>query len=405
MAKKDSAQIAFSFTTATQALATKYAVSAPPEIRALLAANAPVAVGISGGKDSSAVALRLDDYLNEIGHTGPRLLIHSDLGVVEWKDSLPVCEKLAARMGWELVVVRRTAGDLMDRWEKRWSNNIERYESLACVKVILPWSTPSMRFCTSELKTDVICAELKRRFPGQEILSVTGIRHAESAQRAKMPCMQAQPRLTTKTKGTTGWNWNPIIEWPTEDVYTYLAEKQEPLHEAYTCYGCSRVSCAFCFMAGLDDLIGAATCADNHDLYRRMVELEITSTFAFQGNRWLGDVAPHLLTGDMAERLAKAKKAGELRARAEAQLADHLLYVKGWPTAVPTQEEAELIAQVRLAVSIALDITIGYTDAESIRERYAELLKINEVKQAAKDKKQKKGQPVEDDEEETQLAA
>jgi hypothetical protein len=35
--------------------------------------------------------------------------------VVEWKDSLPVCQKLAKRMKWELVVVRRKAGDLMDR--------------------------------------------------------------------------------------------------------------------------------------------------------------------------------------------------------------------------------------------------------------------------------------------------
>jgi tRNA(Ile)-lysidine synthase TilS/MesJ len=58
-------------------------VSVTPEITSLLAAGSPVAIGISGGKDSSAVALRLQDYLLEIGHTGPRLLVHSDLGVVE----------------------------------------------------------------------------------------------------------------------------------------------------------------------------------------------------------------------------------------------------------------------------------------------------------------------------------
>lgn len=379
-----------------------YPVSVTPEISALLKNNAPVAVGISGGKDSSAVALRLHDYLNEIGHVGPRLLVHSDLGVVEWKDSLPVCEKLAARLGWEFVVVRRAAGDLMDRWEKRWNNNVERYQSLSCVKVILPWSTPSMRFCTSELKTDIICAELKCRFPGQPILSVTGIRHAESAQRAKMPCVQAQPKLTTKNKGTLGWNWNPIIEWPTEDVYTYLAEKKELLHEAYTCYGCSRVSCAYCIMSAGDDLVAATTCEDNHDLYRRMVELEISSTFAFQGSRWLGDVAPHLLTGDMANRLAHAKKAAEVRVQAELKLGAHLLYIKGWPIAVPTMEEAELLAEVRREVGLALGLVLQYTDAESIRDRYADLMRINEIKQAAKNKK---GSSLVEEEAEEQLAA
>ena len=400
MAKKATAQIAFNFLADPKPQGPRYPVTAPPEIRALLARNAPVAVGVSGGKDSSAVALRLDDYLNEIGHTGPRLLIHSDLGLVEWKDSLPVCEKLAARMGWELVVVRRAAGDLMDRWETRWKNNVKRYQTLACVKVILPWSTPAMRFCTSELKTDIICSELKRRFPGQEILSVTGIRHAESAQRAKMPCMQVQPKLTTKTKGTAGWNWNPIIEWPTEDVYSYLAEKQEPLHEAYTTYGCSRVSCSFCFMAGLEDLIGAASCADNQEAYRRMVELEITSTFAYQGNRWLADVAPQLLTQDQKDRLARAKEAAAIRVQAEARLEKHLLYVSGWPTAVPTWDEACQIAEVRQAVGAALGLTIQYTEPETIQERYLELLQSNQVKLAAKTRRQPA--PEDDDE---QLAA
>jgi hypothetical protein len=38
---------------------------------------------------------------------------------------------------------------MLDRWEKRWQNNVSRYEDLSCVKVILPWSTPQMRFCTS----------------------------------------------------------------------------------------------------------------------------------------------------------------------------------------------------------------------------------------------------------------
>src|SRR5581483_2926625 len=99
-------------------------------------------------------------------HRGPRVLIHSDLGRVEWGDSLPQCERLAAHLGLELIVVRRQAGGLMERWQTRWANNVARCAALECVKLILPWSTASMRFCTSELKTAIICRELVQRFPG-----------------------------------------------------------------------------------------------------------------------------------------------------------------------------------------------------------------------------------------------
>lgn len=359
----------------------RYPVSITPEIGALLAAGAPVCIGVSGGKDSSAVAIRLSEYLDEIGHRGPRLLIHSDLGVVEWKDSLPVCRRLADRLGWELVVVKRGAGDMMERWEKRWQNNVQRYADLSCVRMILPWSTPSMRFCTSELKTAVICSYIKKRFPNEPVLSVTGIRHAESTNRSKMPCMQVQPKLSKK--GVTGYNWNPIIEWPTEDVYSYLEEKNEPLHEAYRVYGLTRVSCVWCIMSSIPDMLAAATCPDNHDLYRRMVELEIISTFAFQGNRWLGDVAPQLLTDEMRERLVIAKRAAEIRAAAESHIPKHLLYVSGWPTVMPTREEAALIADVRVEVSAALGLAPSFTSTDSILARYAELIEERQEKLAA----------------------
>jgi 3'-phosphoadenosine 5'-phosphosulfate sulfotransferase (PAPS reductase)/FAD synthetase len=127
--------------------------------------GAPIAIGVSGGKDSSAVAFRTIEYLDAVGHHGPRLLIHSDLGRVEWRQSLPVCEQLSQRLGVELVVVRRQRGDLIDRLRQRWNDNVRRYAELSCAKLILPWPSPSMRFCTAELKITVICRELVRRFP------------------------------------------------------------------------------------------------------------------------------------------------------------------------------------------------------------------------------------------------
>jgi CheY-like chemotaxis protein/3'-phosphoadenosine 5'-phosphosulfate sulfotransferase (PAPS reductase)/FAD synthetase len=339
-------------------------VAVTPEIAALLASDAVVAIGESGGKDSVACALAVARHLDAIGHTGPRILVHSDLGRVEWKDSGPVCERLAAYLGWELLTVQRQAGDMLARWEKRWSNNVERYRDLSCVRLILPWSTPSLRFFTSELKSSVIFSALKKRFPTQDIVNVTGVRRQESSSRSKMPI--SAPLASLSTKGRTGITWNAIIEWSIDEVFTEIAAAGLALHEAYTVYGASRVSCAYCIMSTLDDLRAAANCADNHDLYREMVRLEAASTFAFQGQRWLADVAPDLLSASLKEAIGRAKAAAAQRQTIEAEIPPHLLFTSGWPTVRPTLDEAQILANVRSRVAALVGIDVLCTDAQSV---------------------------------------
>lgn len=351
------------------------------DIAALLQTHAPIAIGVSGGKDSVAAAFATIAHLDAAGHTGPRLLIHSDLGRVEWQDSLPTCERLAERLGLELVTVRRQAGDLMDRWWTRWGNNVARYANLECVKLILPWSTASMRFCTSELKSAIICRELVRRFPGQEIISVSGIRRQESPKRARAPISAEQSRLTNRTHQTSGYDWHPILDWTLQEVLDYLERQAFPLHEAYTRYGSTRVSCAFCILGSQHDLAASATCADNHDIYREMVSLEAESTFSFQDAKWLGDVAPHLLSMATRLDLANAKEQAVERERAEARIPKHLLYTKGWPTCVPTSEEADLLASVRRDVAAAVGLDIRYTSPRTVRARYEELMAAKEARE------------------------
>jgi 3'-phosphoadenosine 5'-phosphosulfate sulfotransferase (PAPS reductase)/FAD synthetase len=353
-------------------------VALTPEVQAMLDRDAVVAIGVSGGKDSDACAIAVSRHLDRIGHKGPRLLVHSDLGRIEWKDSLPNCERLAERLGWELLVVRRQAGDMLARWEGRWQNNVSRYEDLSCVKLILPWSTPSMRFCTSELKTAVIASALKKRFPRGEILNVTGIRRQESANRSKMPVSAPHAGLTRRAGA--GLTWNAIIEWPVQDVVYAIHDVGLSLHEAYTKYGASRVSCAFCIMSSEADLIASALCEDNREPYIRMVELEAKSTFAFQGNRWLSDVASHILPPSLREQAELAKVTAVQRQVIEAEIPKHLLYTAGWPTSLPTPEEAALLANVRQRVSRLVGLNAQYLDAESIQARYATLLAIKEAK-------------------------
>lgn len=112
-------------------------IASTDEVRRLISQDAPVAIGVSGGKDSSAAALATVQYLDQMEHKGSRLLIHSDLGRVEWEQSILICEKLAQQLSLELVVVQWKQGDMVDRWRKRWQDNTLRYANLELVKVFL----------------------------------------------------------------------------------------------------------------------------------------------------------------------------------------------------------------------------------------------------------------------------
>lgn len=351
-------------------------VATSPDIDALITANAPVAIGVSGGKDSQAAALATTRHLDAIGHSGPRVLIHSDLGSVEWDDSLPVCERLARHLGIELIVVRRVAGDMMDRWEARWESSVRRYANLETVTLVLPWSTPSMRFCTSELKTHIIRAELRRRFKGQAFVNVTGVRRQESAARARQPIASPEP-------DGKSWSWRPIADWTVDQVFAFIAECGLAPHRAYGEFGLSRVSCRFCMMANLPDLTAATAQEETHPIYRRMVQLEIDSSFAFQGSRWLGDVAPHLLSAELQHSLQMAKHRAALRKDIEGQVTKPMLYVKGWPTRMLTDDEAEILASVRSKISQIYGFNSSCLTVDSIHNRYAELMEANEMRRKA----------------------
>jgi hypothetical protein len=127
-------------------------------------------------------------------------------------------------------------------------------------------------------------------------------------------------------------------------------------------------------MSKYADLVLSATIPSNQPTYRELVGLEIESSFSFQSGMWLGDIAPDLLTGDMYEMLMVAKQKATQRERIESRIPKHMLYVKGWPIAVPSFSEAEMLYEVRRTVTELLGLGINYTDPISIIERYNELM-------------------------------
>jgi len=344
-----------------------------PVIEDLLVRNVPIAFGLSGGVDGATACAYTLQALKERGYTGPCIGIHSHLGRIEHTDSLPACQRLCNQLGLELVVVQRLAGDMMDRWLQRWNDNVARYTALLCVKLILPWSTAAMRFCTAELKTALIGRELVQRYHMQTILSVIGIRWDESPKRAKTPIWSPQVKLESKTFATTGYNWHPILPWTKEQCFAYHQARGLHVHEAYSKWGMSRVSCVFCILARFADLVSATKNPDYHEIYRELVWLEIISTYSFQPDQWLGDIAPALLPEDMRDGLARAKGKAKMREAAERRIPGELLYTRNWPTSVPTWDQAALLSEVRQSVAEIMGLSISYTDPEAVRGRYAEL--------------------------------
>lgn len=372
-------------------LVSQMSVSTAPEVESLIAANAPIVICVSGGKDSRHAATESVAHVREQGHSGRIVLCYSDLGRVVWSDAKEQCQTLADKLGVELIIVRREAGGLMERWQKRWADNVKRYVNLSCVKVILPWSTPAMRFCTSELKTTIIQRWIRKTF-NEPVVCVLGIRRDESSHRAKAPVFKpyeitikdGKEKMPALPVGSV--DWNPIVEVKTETVFQILRASELPIPSSYT-FDADRYSCAFCIMATLRNLKAGTCDPRNLDLYREQCELEIVSTFSFQDKQWLSDVAPELLTEDQRARLPLAKEAANLREQIESVIPKHLLYVKGWPVVMPTMAEAQMLADIRKRTGEVMNLPVKYTTALAVWNRYDELMRLKDEKDRKKRKK------------------
>lgn len=348
-----------------------------------IADQAMFVINLSGGKDSTVAGHSVMAQLDALGHPREkRIAIHADLGRAEWRSTAGVVEAVAAKLGLELLVVRRGAGDMVARWEVRFSNALIRYAALETYNLIGPWSQANKRFCTAELKAQVIGPELARRYRGQKIVQVIGIRREESTGRSKTPISAPDTRFAKpgNRHGTTMMMWNPLIHWPVDDVFACHEENALPLHEAYTEYGSSRLSCAYCVLASIRDLRAAASAAGNLELYLHLVGMEASSTFSFQPERWLADVAPALLPASLAADVARAKADADRRRQIEAAMPAGLRYVKGWPVRIPTIFEAADIALARREILQRHGIEDRYPGARDIINRFVELMALKAAK-------------------------
>ena len=353
------------------------------DVRTAIAAGAPVAFSLSGGKDSISIGYATSALLDTLGHPRDRrVAIHADLGRIEWQSTPATVEAGAARLGVPLIIVRNRSYDMLSKWDRRFELGCRRYEQLETYHLTAPWSSANNRFCTSEMKTQVILPELLRRFPTDRIVSVVGIRRQESIKRRLTPVSKPEAACWTRKRGANILTWNPGVDVREDEVYAYCERHNLPLPESYD-LGSTRHGCAFCVLASENDIRVAAHAPGNRGTLFHLVDREAVSTFSFQADRWLGDVARDILPASLAADHARGKILGTRRRQLEASLPANLRYVKGWPQRIPTIEEAIIIADVRARIHAMHQLETPYPSPSAVRERIAELFDGQRLKEAA----------------------
>lgn len=272
------------------------------QINIAISKGAKLYASISGGKDGQAMVKSLINLSYSIEG-----LLHADLGRIEWRESMGMCERLQQEFNIPLYVIRRSDNrDLLDHWE-------DRLQKLAGSNKPF-WSSAKSRYCTSDLKRDPINKFL-RNCGHDFIISCEGVRAEESIARAKKCPFEIRWNITSSYY--TGMSieeaiqnyqpgkrlaltWYPIFNYYSSDVwatYNMSADRLQeargiyndhsiipdwwPFHPAYV-YGNDRVSCVFCILGSLNDLnVGAK---HRPELLAEMIEMEKRGGATFKNN-------------------------------------------------------------------------------------------------------------------------
>ena len=226
------------------------------EIKNLIDRGALFVVNHSGGKDSQAMMIKL----LEIVPPQQMVVVHADLGRVEWHGAKEVAMKQAADAGvaFEVALPIYKDGsvkDFLNMAEKRKADrpDVPSFPSSDC------------RTCTSDLKRGPIEKVIKRvlRERGLKlVVDCQGIRADESdARKGLQPFTHLNTQLNKNGKpksdlalaGREAYEWFPIFTLSTLDVWCAIRGAGQQPHAAYIA-GNERLSCVFCIMGSENDI-------------------------------------------------------------------------------------------------------------------------------------------------------
>jgi 3'-phosphoadenosine 5'-phosphosulfate sulfotransferase (PAPS reductase)/FAD synthetase len=202
-----------------------------------------ILVNSSAGKDSQAMLDMLVDLATTAGVLDRLVVVHCDLGRVEWPGTRALAERQARHYGLRFEVVSREQG-LLEQIEERGM-----------------WPDAKNRYCTSDHKRDQVAplmtalANEHRARAGKKahcrILNCQGLRAQESRERGQKSPFTRDTRTSNGLK--TVDIWYPIYLWTLDQVWARITASGVEHHPAYD-LGMKRLSCVFCVFADAHSL-------------------------------------------------------------------------------------------------------------------------------------------------------
>lgn len=242
-------------------------------------------VNSSAGKDSQVT---LDEVVVQAAAAGVRdriVVVHCDLGRVEWTGTRALAELQARHYGARFEVVSRRQGDL-----------------LAQVRARRMWPSPKQRYCTSDQKRDQVrrlltqlTQEVRARVGPRRvrILNCMGMRAEESPARAKLMPLELDRRASNGRREV--WTWLPVHGWTVAQVWDRIRATGVPYHLAYD-LGMPRLSCCFCIFAPKAALVLAGK--HNPELLAEYVAVEREIGHTFRQDVTMAEVQAAVLTDE-----------------------------------------------------------------------------------------------------------
>lgn len=204
-----------------------------------------ILINSSAGKDSQAMLTHLVKLADSEGVPREKLVvIHCDLGRVEWEGTAELAEEQAKFYGLRFIKVSRVQGDLLTQVEQRGM-----------------WPDSARRFCTSDHKRSQVykaltglVREIQAKVGKRPVLVLNclGLRADESPARAKKHAYMTDSKASNGKRAIH--TWLPIHGWTEEQVWETIKASGVRYHEAYG-YGLPRLSCCFCVLASRDALL------------------------------------------------------------------------------------------------------------------------------------------------------
>jgi 3'-phosphoadenosine 5'-phosphosulfate sulfotransferase (PAPS reductase)/FAD synthetase len=215
------------------------------------------------------------------------VVVHADLGRVEWQGTRELAERQAAHYGLRFEVVSRPQGDLLTHVEPRGM-----------------WPDSARRYCTRDHKRGQIykvltklTAEVRGDSKRQvRILNCIGIRAEESPARAKKTPFQYDKKASNAKRHVD--TWFPIFDWTEAQVWERIRASGVEHHRAYD-LGMPRLSCVFCVFAGRDALLIAGK--HNRALLDEYVAVEKRIGHTFRKNLPILKIAEAVDAGEEAQ--------------------------------------------------------------------------------------------------------